>query len=60
MSYYFTTFTGFLIFILYSVIVITCVVVVLKENRNPIRALAWVLALIFLPWVGLIFYLFFL
>ena len=59
MSYYFTTFTGFLIFILYSVIVITCVVVVLKENRNPIRALAWVLALIFLPWVGLIFYLFF-
>ncbi len=39
--------------------IISCVIVVLRENRNPIRSLAWVIALIFLPFVGLIFYLFF-
>lgn len=45
--------------LLYFGIVIAAVVVVLRENRNPIRALSWVIALIFLPGVGLIFYLFF-
>ena len=43
----------------YVVTIISCIVIVLKENRNPIRSLAWVIALIFLPIVGLIFYLFF-
>ncbi|MCM1368844.1 MAG: cardiolipin synthase [Candidatus Amulumruptor caecigallinarius] len=43
----------------YAVTIISSVVVVLKENRNPIRSIAWVIALIFLPGVGLIFYLFF-
>lgn len=43
----------------YAVTIISCVVVVLKENRNPIRSLAWVMALIFLPLVGLVFYIFF-
>ena len=45
--------------VLYFIIIIVSVVVVLRENRNPIRALSWVIALIFLPGVGLIFYLFF-
>ncbi len=45
--------------VLYFAVVITAVVVVLRENRNPIRALAWVVALLFLPGVGLVFYLFF-
>ena len=49
----------FLAFCLYFAIIIISVTVVLKENRNPIRALSWVIALIFLPGVGLIFYLFF-
>ena len=49
----------FLAICLYFAIIITSVTVVLKENRNPIRALSWVIALIFLPGVGLIFYLFF-
>lgn len=44
---------------LYAAMVIASVIVVLRENRNPIRALSWVIALIFLPGVGLIFYLFF-
>lgn len=43
----------------YFAIIIGAVYVVLSENRNPIRALTWVIALIFLPGVGLIFYLFF-
>ena len=53
--------TWFLFFsiLLYFAIIIISVIVVLKENRNPIRALSWVIALIFLPGVGLIFYLFF-
>lgn len=46
-------------FALYAILVIGCVVVVLKENRNPIRSLAWIVALIALPYVGLIFYFFF-
>ena len=45
--------------LLYIVTIIASIVVVLSENRNPIRSLAWVIALIFLPGVGLIFYLFF-
>lgn len=49
----------FAIFMIYAAIVLSCVVVVLKENRNPIRALGWTIALLFLPLVGLIFYLFF-
>lgn len=48
-----------LIIAAYVITVISCVAVVLKENRNPIRSLAWVIALIFLPVVGLVFYLFF-
>ena len=49
----------FLAICLYFAIIILSVIVVLSENRNPIRALSWVIALIFLPGVGLIFYLFF-
>lgn len=46
-------------FIVYIIFIAGAVYVVLSENRNPIRALTWVIALIFLPGVGLIFYLFF-
>lgn len=45
--------------VLYFWVIIAAVIVVLRENRNPIRALSWVIALVFLPGVGLIFYLFF-
>lgn len=47
------------LFIVYLVVVISCVVVVVSENKNPIRAVSWTLALLFLPVVGVIFYLFF-
>lgn len=48
-----------ILFAAYATMVIAAVVVVLRENRNPIRALSWVIALVFLPFVGLIFYIFF-
>ncbi|MDE6297214.1 MAG: cardiolipin synthase [Muribaculaceae bacterium] len=55
----FNAWVTLIILIAYSVTIISLVVVVLSENRNPIRSIAWVMALIFLPVVGLIFYLFF-
>lgn len=45
--------------VLYAATILSCIIVVISENRNPIRSLAWVIALIFLPFIGLVFYLFF-
>lgn len=47
------------IWIAYALMVLSSIIVVLSEKRNPIKSLAWVIALIFLPVAGLIFYLFF-
>ncbi len=40
-----------------TVIVILCVIV--SENRNPVKSLAWVTVLMLMPGVGLVLYLFF-
>lgn len=45
--------------LLYVITILTSICVVISENRNPIRSIAWVIALVFLPGVGFIFYLFF-
>ncbi len=45
--------------ILYLLTVVSVVVVVISENRNPIKTMAWVLAVVFLPFVGIIWYAFF-
>ncbi len=47
-----------LLFVIYVVTIIGTVVVVLSENRNPLKSIAWVIVLLFLPIVGLIFYFF--
>ena len=44
---------------LYILTIASCIVVILKENRNPIRSISWIIALIFLPVIGLVFYIFF-
>ena len=44
---------------IYIVIIVSCIYVILTENRNPIKSLAWVTVLIFMPIVGWIFYIFF-
>lgn len=48
-----------ILMVVYVVTIIGCIGVVLSENRNPIKSLAWVTVLIFLPVAGLVLYLFF-
>ena len=45
--------------LLFWLAVLAIVVVVVLDNRSPVKTLAWVLVLCFLPIVGLIFYFFF-
>lgn len=58
-EYIWNPYTAWIIWLIYAVTILSCIFVVLSENRNPIRSLSWVIALIFLPGIGLIFYLFF-
>ena len=44
--------------VLWAIILGTIVVIVL-DNRNPVKTMAWILVLIFLPIVGLVLYIFF-
>jgi len=44
---------------LYAFTVVATIVVILGENRNPVKSLAWVTVLITLPLVGLVLYIFF-
>ena len=44
---------------LFLLTVVVTIIVVVLDNRNPVKTLAWVLVLCFLPIVGLIFYFFF-
>lgn len=43
----------------YVLSIITVIVVILGENRNPVKSLAWVTILILFPAVGLVLYIFF-
>ena len=43
----------------YIGIVVETIVVLILDNRNPVKTIAWMLVLIFLPVVGLVFYFFF-
>lgn len=43
--------------IIYALTIISVVIVVISENKNPIKTLSWVMILIFLPFLGLIWYL---
>lgn len=44
---------------LYVVTALGTMIVVISENRNPVKTISWVLILLLLPLVGLIFYYFF-
>ncbi len=48
-----------LCYILYAVTILSTILVIITENRNPVKSLSWVLVLVFLPLAGLILYLFF-
>lgn len=45
--------------LVYLTVILFTIVIVLLDNRNPVKTMAWVLVLVFLPVVGLAFYFFF-
>ena len=44
---------------LYLAVILTTIFVVILDNRNPVKTMAWILVLFFLPVIGLVFYFFF-
>ena len=50
------TIIGYTLLILYLITVLSLVLVVLLENRNPLKAIPWVVVLLFLPGIGLFVY----
>jgi cardiolipin synthase len=53
------TVVGLILFILYTISILSLVLVVILENRNPLKTIAWVIVLLLLPGLGLIVYFFF-
>ena len=47
------------IYTVYAITILGTITIIITENRNPVKSLAWVLVLTFLPIVGLVFYIFF-
>ena len=45
--------------VIYAVTVVAIIGVVVSENRNPVKSLAWVTVLLLLPVMGIVLYLFF-
>ena len=45
--------------IIYALTIVSAIGVVISENRNPVKTLAWVTVLLLLPIVGFLFYTFF-
>lgn len=43
----------------YGITILSVIAVILSENRNPVKSLAWVTVLLLLPAVGLLCYIFF-
>lgn len=44
---------------LFLIVWVGTIIVVITENRNPVKTLAWVMVLVFLPVIGFILYVFF-
>ena len=41
--------------VIYFSVILTTIFVVILDNRNPVKTMAWILVLFFLPVIGLIF-----
>lgn len=54
-----TEIVGMIFNIIYIGVIISTIIVVVLDNRNPVKTMAWILILMFLPLVGLVFYFFF-
>ena len=48
-----------LFLVVYSIIIIITMVRVLMDNRQPAKTMAWMLVLMFIPFLGIILYIFF-
>src|SRR5574344_606988 len=44
---------------IYWITLVSVILVVVLDNRNPVKTISWVMVLIFLPYLGLILYVFF-
>ncbi|MDD5862345.1 MAG: cardiolipin synthase [Prevotella sp.] len=49
----------FLVYASYVILVIATMIVILLENRQPVKTMAWLMVLWFIPFIGIIFYFFF-
>lgn len=47
------------LFVVYLALVFSAVLVIILDNRQPVKTIAWILVLLFLPVVGLVMYAFF-
>ena len=45
--------------IVYLITVLGVIVVIISENRNPIKTITWIMVLIFLPIIGFVIYIIF-
>ena len=45
-----------LFYVVYFLTVLATIFLVILENRNPVRTMAWILVLVFMPFLGLIIY----
>lgn len=50
---------GTIFIILYTVTILGLVLVIITENRNPLKTIPWVIVLLLAPGLGLLFYFFF-
>ena len=41
--------------VIYSITIISAAYIIITENRNPVKSLAWITVLCFLPVIGLVF-----
>lgn len=48
-----------IVIVAYLATVLSIIAVVISENRNPVKSLAWVTAMLFLPVIGMVLYAFF-
>lgn len=50
---------GIIFMVLYAITILGLVLVIITENRNPLKTIPWVIVLLFAPGIGLVFYFFF-
>lgn len=57
--FHFYTVSGWVLVAIFLLTAIPTIIVILLENRNPVKSLAWILVLLFLPILGFMLYLYF-